>query len=59
MIGAAGGGMEHLNLQEFEQATPIRPEPGLLAFLICGALSCVAAGALIGVYFGMNQIALF
>lgn len=51
--------MEHLDLREFEEAAPIRAEAGLLAVLVCGALSCVAAGALIGLYFGVNQVALF
>lgn len=51
--------MDHQDQWEFDHATPARAEPGLLAALVCGALGCVFVGALIGVYFGMNQVSLF
>jgi hypothetical protein len=51
--------VDHLDWRDFEQAQPMRAAPGVLAALICGALSCLATGALIGLYFGMNQVALF
>jgi hypothetical protein len=51
--------VEHLDPRDFETAAPFRAAPGLLAALVCGALSCVAIGALIGVYFGANSVSLF
>mgnify|MGYP001557203790 CR=1 FL=1 len=51
--------MEHLNPDEFETAQPLRADPGLLAAVTCGALSCLAIGALIGAYFGAHSISLF
>ncbi len=49
----------HLDSWEFDRAKPVTAAPGLLAGVVCGALGCIAVGALIGVYFGMNHVALF
>ena len=51
--------MDHLDTEAFEAAEPLRADPGLLAAIACGALSCLAIGALIGVYFGANSVSLF
>ena len=51
--------MDHLDSEDFERAAPMRADPELLAAVVCGALSCLAIGALIGVYFGANSISLF
>ncbi len=51
--------MQDLDYSEFDRATPVTATPGLLAGLACSALGCIAVGALIGIYFGMNQVSLF
>ena len=51
--------MDHLDGEDFATAQPMRADPGLLAALACGALSCLAIGALIGAYFGANSVSLF
>ena len=43
---------------EFERARPLRVAPRLLAAALCGALSCVAIGALLGLYFAANSVSL-
>jgi hypothetical protein len=57
--GAQGAAMEHFDHWEFERAKPLFVRPGLLAGLACSALGCLAVGALLGLYFGMNQVSLF
>jgi hypothetical protein len=54
-----GASVEHLTPEDFETAKPLRADPGLLAALACGALSCIAIGALVGAYFGANSVSLF
>jgi hypothetical protein len=51
--------VEHLTPEDFTAAKPLRADPGLLAAVVCGGLSCLAIGALIGVYFGANSVSLF
>lgn len=48
-----------LDTAEFEQAKPMIVRPAILAGLACSALGCLAVGALVGLYLGMNQVALF
>lgn len=54
-----GADVEHLDNWEFDRAKPVTAPPGLLAGLACSALGCIAVGALLGLYFGMNQVSLF
>jgi hypothetical protein len=47
-----------LDLTEFDNAAPFRAAPGLKAALACAGLACLAIGALIGIYFGVNSVSL-